>query len=154
MATGMAAVLAGVGALVLARSSSERWFARVVFAVLLVSCGAAAINAALFPLPSPRHSGGAMGAGLFLVPFAFFVDAMHAPRKRAHAVASVLNMVVFGSTGIAISGHAGIDQLRWQGALQRVLALTCFVPLGWWCWNERRAAGASAPVEIGLEAEA
>lgn len=127
--TGFAAIAAACGLVVTARQVRRSRIASSTMAIAVVSTGTAAIAAGWFPLPDDRHGGGAIGAGMFLIPFlaALMLWPTRSRRLRGYAVA---NVAVFIGCGVALSGSTPIDQLANEGALQRLLAITVFGAIG------------------------
>ena len=127
--TGLAAVAAAGGLVLSARRAPLSRVAMWVMAAAIVSTGAAAIAAGVFPLPDSRHGGGPIGAGVFLVPFAaaLVLGSAGSRRLRGYALG---NIAVFIACGVALGGATPIDQHANEGALQRVLALTVFGAIG------------------------
>ena len=70
LATGCSLISGGIGLLLVSTRRIPRRLATVIVAVCCLSAGAAAVTAGLYPLPDARHGGGAIGAGMFLAPFA------------------------------------------------------------------------------------
>jgi hypothetical membrane protein len=127
--TGLAAIAAAVGLVLSAPPRRGSKVALWILAAAIVSTGAAAIAAGLFPLPDSRHGGGAIGAGMFLLPFMAAVVLWPTKSWRLRGYALV-NVVAFIACGVALSGGTPIDQHANEGALQRLLAITIFGAIG------------------------
>ncbi len=127
--TGLAAMAAAGGLLLAAPRIQFPRVASWVMALAMVSTGAAAMAAGAFPLPDSRHGGGAIGAGMFLMPFiaALVLWSTKSGLLRGYAL---VNVAVFIGCGVALSGGTPIDQHANEGALQRLLAITIFGAIG------------------------
>ncbi len=127
--TGLAALAAALGLVLAARHIRFPRVASWALAVAIVSTGAAAIAAGVFPLPDSRHGGGAIGAGMFLLPFlaAVVLWSTTSARLRGYAL---INIALFIACGVVLSGGTSIDQQANEGAVQRLLALTVFGAIG------------------------
>lgn len=113
----------------------------------LIGGAAGNLNAGLHPLPDPRHSSGllaSLGAGLFLVPVLLPVALWRLEGARGLRRYLGLNLVVVLALVPVMSGLVqrwgmmagvelpGLQSLlnNYQGVLQRIAALTVFVPIG------------------------
>jgi hypothetical membrane protein len=133
----------------------------------LVASGLAHVNAGLFPLPDPRHTGGVLalaGAGTFLLPFvlpwALWKPLGRAPIARyflINIVAIVALIPVMSGLIQRFSIMAGIDMPwfqtflnNYQGLLQRVAAVMVFGPIAVSAWYLRqRLTSAGKAIAIG-----
>ena len=143
----MAALAASVGLLSALRqlhvSAAVAWLT----AAAVASGGLGAINAGLFPLPDPRHSGGVLaqlGFGLFFVPILMPVAIWRLPRADSMRRYLLANGLVLAAMVPVMSGliqraamAAGLELPGYQyflnncqGLLQRIVAATVFVPIG------------------------
>jgi hypothetical protein len=109
----------------------------LVVAALIAACsastGVGALWAAIHPLPDPRHSPGALGAGMFATPFLALLASFslsRATRLRRYLIANVL---AFFSVAAVFAGFTPIDLSLYGGAVQRVGALVMFMPLAVLC---------------------
>ncbi len=127
--TGVAAIAAAGGLLLTASRSTLPRVASWLTASAMISTGAAAIAAGVFPLPDSRLGGGAIGAGMFLIPFVAAPVLWSAKHGLLRGYA-VVNIAAFIGCGFALSGHTPIDQVSNEGALQRLLAITVFGAIG------------------------
>jgi len=137
------AVLTGVATLFAAvalgsevvRAGSRRVLTGLT-ALAVASVGWGALAAGMFPLPDHRHGGGPGGVGAFVLPLLTAVLLRPRPgqdggRRRLPGVRwyPVVNLALFAA-GIAVtSGAAGMDLTDRHGAVQRLLAITLFVPI-------------------------
>lgn len=127
--TGLAAMAAAYGIVLAAPRTRLANVLSWIMAVAVVSTGAAAVAAGVFPLPDSRHGGGAIGAGMFLIPFiaALTLWSTGSRRLRGYALA---NIALFIGCGLVLSGGTPVDQLANEGAVQRLLALTVYGAIG------------------------
>jgi hypothetical membrane protein len=125
--TGVAALVTTSGLLTAPVQTRARHFLLAACALAILSTGLAAIAAGAFPLPDERHGGGALGAGMFLLPaLGAVVLFPHGGGWRAYGLA---NLALFVGSAAALSGSTPIDEVAWQGLLQRLLAGTVFVAI-------------------------
>lgn len=112
-------------------------------ALALVSSGLGSLNAGIFPLPDPRHSGGPLGLGTFLLPVLLPIAIW--PQRAAQPLKAYLaaNLLAFVALIPIMSGliqvlgiNAGLELHSYQnwlneyhGLLQRFTALLVFVPI-------------------------
>ncbi|HEX5082237.1 MAG TPA: DUF998 domain-containing protein [Blastocatellia bacterium] len=118
----------------------------------LVASGLANINAYLFPLPDPRHTGSALalaGAGTFLLPFLLPLALWKLLDRGPIVGYFIINIVAFVALIPIMSGliqrfsiMAGVDMPwyqtflnNYQGLLQRVAALIVFGPIAVSAWR-------------------
>lgn len=112
-------------------------------ALALISSGLASLNAAIFPLPDPRHSGGPLGLGTFFLPVLLPLTLWKFPGARSLKSYLVLNLLVFIAlipimsgliqmiginTGLDLQGYQNFLNTH-QGLLQRVTASVVFIPI-------------------------
>ncbi|MEO7190228.1 MAG: DUF998 domain-containing protein [Vicinamibacterales bacterium] len=112
----------------------------------LVSAGLGSLNAGMFPLPDPRHTGGLLsqlGMGVLLLPVLFAIAAWRLRSPRWLTRYALLNLLVLVAFVPVMSGmiqrfgiSAGLDLNGYQrflngsqGLLQRVAALAVFMPI-------------------------
>jgi hypothetical protein len=122
--------------------SITAWLATIA----LVASGLADVNACLFPLPDPRHTGSVLalaGAGTFLLPFLLPIALWKLLDRGAITGYFVTNVVALVALVPVMSGliqrfsiMAGIDMPgyqsflnNYQGLLQRIAALIAFGPI-------------------------
>jgi hypothetical membrane protein len=103
-------------------------------AACAVSTGLASIWAGTFPLPDPRHNPGAIGAGMFVMPFVCALAAWQFKGLRVLRVLLILNVVAFFVLAAFLSGAVsdmtGVDVRGFGGLLQKLIAVVSFVPSG------------------------
>jgi len=95
-----------------------------LLALCLLSAGAASFWAGLHPLPSPRHNPGAIGAGLFVAPFAAMWAAWQITTQRYMRIAFLVNAMAFVVLGVIMSGAIGVDLAAIGGLIQKLIAAT------------------------------
>jgi hypothetical membrane protein len=122
--TGVVALVAALGLLRgLLRLGGNRVLAWAT-ALALVSVGLATLMSGLYPLPHPRHGGGPVGAGMFVLPMLLAAATWRHAGSRAARVCLVLPIVLFFALFPILSGLAGVDIAAIRGLLQRLFALT------------------------------
>ena len=128
--TGCAAVIASLAFLPALRRQGTHRIVAILTTIALVSLGAGAIWAGVFPLPDPRHNPKLIGAGAFLLPLLFALCAVRwrdAPTLRRYLWA---NLALFIVLVPVMSGVTPIDVVRFRGVLQRVAAGVLYLPVG------------------------
>jgi hypothetical protein len=130
----------------LTRHGVRPWLATAT-AITIAMGGLGSINAALFPLPDPRHTGGMLaivGSGLLLAPLALTVAVWRLKGQRLLRGYLTANLAVMAALVPIIGGliqrwamHANVQLPRYQeflntsqGLLQRVAAGVAFLPIG------------------------
>ena len=126
----------------------------------LVASGLANINACLFPLPDPRHTGSVLalaGAGTFLLPFLLPLALWKLLERGPIAGYFVINIIAMVALIPIMSGliqrfsiMAGVD-MPWyqtflnncQGLLQRVAAVIVFGPIAVSAWHLGQRVGSA-----------
>lgn len=122
--TGALATLGSIGfATSLPRLSAGK-VASYLLAICLLSAGLASFWASLHPLPAPNHNPGALGFGLFLMPFASAWAAWRLSIPKAILAFFLLNALAFVILGIVMSGATGIDLSAFGGLVQKLIAVT------------------------------
>lgn len=104
-------------------------------AVSLFSFSAGSFWAASHPLPDPRHDPGALSAGMFMSPFVAYLSALQIPGARSLRTICAVLLVCFLAVVGAYSGFIPLDRGEYEGALQRVGALSMLAPnsvISWW----------------------
>lgn len=139
VSTGILAVLAASGLAVAPRWCAVPAVRARLTALAVASTGAAALAAGLFPLPDPRHGGGPIGAGMFVIPLlvATLLWGAASPWVRGYLG---LNLALFAGCAAMLGGRTPVDQVADAGLLQRLLALTVFGAIGVCCALVGRAA--------------
>jgi hypothetical membrane protein len=96
-------------------------------AIGLFSGALITISAGLFPQPHPNHAGGVLGAGFIalplLLPIALWPVAP--PGVRAYLLA---NLLTFAAIALVMAEVVPLADAQAQGLVQKLLALTLFVP--------------------------
>ncbi len=117
----------------------------------LVGSGLASINAYLFPLPDPRHTGSVLalaGAGTFLLPLLLPLALWRLLDRGPIASYFVANIIALVALIPIMSGliqrfsvMAGVDMPwyqtflnNYQGLLQRIAAVIAYGPIGVSAW--------------------
>ena len=137
----------------LVRLGVRQWLAAAT-AITIATGGLGSINAALFPLPDPRHTGGVVAlvaSGLFLAPLALTAAVWRLADLRSLRAYLIANLALMAALVPILSGliqrlamHANVQLPRYQeflntsqGLLQRVAAAAVFLPIGvsaYWLW--------------------
>lgn len=128
--TGIATLLAAVGVFRALKAKGIHPVWVWIVALALVSCGVGSINAGIFHLPNPRHNPGFLGIGMFLLPFLLPLATwklLHVRRLNFYLVG---NIVYLAALAPFMAGVGGFDTHAYQGLLQRLFALTLFLPIG------------------------
>jgi hypothetical protein len=127
----------------------------------LVTCGLGSINAFLFPLPDPRHTGSVLAlaaAGTLLLPFLLPLSLRKFLERGPIAAYFIANIVAMFALFPVMSGliqrfsiMAGVDMPRYQtflnncqGLLQRIAAIIVFGPIAvsaWYLGQRVRSVG-------------
>jgi hypothetical protein len=101
----------------------------------LLSFAAGSFWAASHPLPDPRHDPGPLSAGMFISPLVAYLTARQLPGAPAlRAICAVLLLVFLAIVGV-YSGLIPLDRGAYEGALQRVGALTLLAPISAISWS-------------------
>jgi len=133
--TGLFATLSSPAMFVALRRQRVSIWAAAALALSLASLGAASIWAGAHPLPDPRHNPGALGAGMFVLPFAAAIAAWQARMPRGLRAYFTLDALAFVGVAAAQSGLIAYDRAQYSGTAQRVGAVIMFVPvavMAWW----------------------
>lgn len=126
--TGVLALLGSVGlAMSLPRIGAGK-LAACALALCVASAGLASLWAGGHPLPSPRHDPGALGAGMFVAPFAAVWAAWRLPPAGALRWTLSLNAVAFVALAAIMFGVGDIDLSACGGLMQKLLAVASFSP--------------------------
>ena len=126
--TGVCSMIAGWGfwRALPAVAGTPRILAALV-ALAVFTSGLGGLQAAVFPLPDPRHNPGWLGAGLFAMPALLLAALWKLRAARPFLLACV---IVFLVQFPLRAGVLGIDVREAGGLLQRLLALAVFPPIG------------------------
>jgi hypothetical protein len=138
---GLLAIGGAVGLYERLQESRVNTFLCLVACLSLLSFAAGCFWAASHPLPDPRHDPGPLSAGMFISPLVAYLSARQLPGARSlRIVCAVLLLLFFAIVGV-YSGFIPLDRGAYEGALQRIGALTLVVPLAaisWWLlWRSR-----------------
>jgi hypothetical protein len=128
LATGVAAFLGGAGAFSGLLREGVSLFLALLVALCFASIGAGAINAWLFPLPSPDHNPGPIQLGIFILPLAAplaFLFVKNAPVTKALLL---LGLVAFAIVAAVMSGLTPVRAQEAGGLWQRVVAGVAYLP--------------------------
>jgi len=139
----LGAVLTGVAALIAAAvvgsaavQAGSRRVLTGLTALAVASVGWGALAAGMFPLPDHRHGGGPAAVGAFVLPA--LTAVLLWPRSEQDSGQRqlsglrwylVVNLIAFAGAATLSSGATGMDLDSWHGAVQRLLAITLFVPI-------------------------
>jgi hypothetical protein len=100
---------------------------RLMGSVALLSAGLASATAGVYPMPDARDGGGAIGAGLFLLPFLLPAHSWSSAPTWARAV--LLGGVAwFIVAGMVMRGATAIDQLAYEGICNDSSRFPCSAP--------------------------
>ncbi len=132
ISTGVLAAVAAYGLAAAPRWSPVPAVRARLTALAVASTGAAAIAAGVFPLPDPRHGGGPIGAGMFVIPLLMATLLWRAASPLVRGYLG-LNLALFAGCAAMLSGTTPVDQVANGGLLQRVLAVTVFGAIGVGC---------------------
>jgi len=129
--TGIAAITSAFGFLrALTCLRTNQILACLVSATIAIT-GFSSLWAGIFPLPDPRHGGHpALLIPMLAVPFVLAVALWRIEVSqpfRAYLIATMVLLIVLFPI---MTGSTGLDMNVFRGLLQRVLALTVFVPVG------------------------
>lgn len=96
-------------------------------ALALFSGALITFSAGLYPQPHPNHSGGALGAGFIALPLVFLLSLWTIAGRglRAYLVA---NLLAFAALALVMAGIVPLADAGLGGLVQKLLALTVFVP--------------------------
>lgn len=99
-------------------------------AIVVASNGLGTLLSGIFPIPDSRHGGGALSAGMFLVPFVFAIVLWKRSDTRLLKGYLIANMILFVAMVPIMGGIIEMDRSMIAGLLQRLLAFTAFTPIG------------------------
>jgi hypothetical membrane protein len=129
--TGIAALLASAGFLRGLRQLGVPSILSWLPFLAVAATGASSLWAGIFPMPDPRHGGHpSLLIAMIAVPFVLAAAVWRVGASRAHKgylAATILLLLVMVPI---MSGMTGLDTHPYRGVLQRVFALTVFVPIG------------------------
>ena len=119
--------------------ASDESLAKAILLPAVVACIAAgSIWAGIFPMPNPLHPMNPSTPAMLAMPLVAVAYAWWAPALRPIHVPLLLNFVAFLIILPLMFGFAPIDRGALGGLLQRLLALTVFIPIALIGWSLRR----------------
>jgi hypothetical membrane protein len=156
--TGIAALVGSIGVLRALRRLGAHWIVAWLTLLVVAGTGLSSLWAGIFPMPDPRHGGHpslliAMLAVPFVLSFALWPLGVSRAIK-AYLVATIILLLVMLPIMMRM---IDIDMHSFGGLLQRVFALTVFVPIGVGAYELARRIGAAssgigAPDGVGAAA--
>ena len=125
---GAMGMVAGVGQVVRMRQLGVNILIALMAGLCVVSVGGATLWAGLVPLPDPAHgaSGPFMLAGV-VYPALLLVAFRRSPFWR---LVFLFALLAVAASAAVMTGLTGIDLVRWEGAIQRPVALALLGPVG------------------------
>jgi hypothetical protein len=138
---GLLAIGGAAGLYARLRESQVSTVLCVMTCLALLSFAAGSFWAASHPLPDPRHDPGPLSAGMFTSPLVACLTARQLQGARSLRVVCAVSLLVFIAIVGAYSGFMPIARGAYEGALQRVGALTLLAPLSamsWWLFLHSR----------------
>ncbi|QTN18609.1 hypothetical protein HZ989_10110 [Brevundimonas sp. AJA228-03] len=128
MLIGAMAILAGVGQVVRMRGLGVNLPIALAAGLCVISVGGATLWAGLVPLPDPSHgaSGPFMLAGVVYPAILLIVFR----RSSVWRLAFLFALLAVAASAAVMTGQTGIDLIRWEGAIQRPVALALLGPVG------------------------
>ena len=127
--TGLSAVLAAPGILIASRQVGTNMILASLMAIAVISLGVASAEAGFFPLPSPRHNSGLIGAGMFALPAILVVAFWRQQNAATFKTYLVANLLLMVAMVPIMSGKTSLDFHAYGGLFQRIFALTVFPPI-------------------------
>jgi hypothetical membrane protein len=125
--TGFAGLVAAIGLILAFRETKTHPILAWLTAIAVFCVGLSSLWAGIFPMPDPRHAENPFAIGLFVMPFVTLATFWNQTNIRGYLMACValfLGLIPF------MSGLIAIDRQALEGALQRLLALAAFAPIG------------------------
>lgn len=125
---GAMGMVAGAGQIVRLRQLGVNILIALTAGLCVVSVGGATLWAGLVPLPDPAHgaSGPFMLAGV-VYPVLLLIAFRRSPFWR---VVFLCALLAVAASAAVMTGQTGIDLVRWEGAVQRPVALALLGPVG------------------------
>ncbi len=125
---GAMGMVAGVGQVVRLQELGVNILIAVMAGLCVISVGGATLWAGLVPLPDPAHgaSGPFMLAGV-VYPVLLLVAFRRSPFWR---LVFLFALLAVAASAAVMTGQTGIDLIRWEGAVQRPVALALLGPVG------------------------
>lgn len=125
---GAMGMVAGVGQVVRMRQLGVNFLIGLMAGLCVISVGGATLWAGLVPLPDPAHgaSGPFMLAGV-VYPGLLLIAFRRSPFWR---FVFIFALLAVAASAAVMTGQTGIDLMRWEGAIQRPVALALLGPVG------------------------
>ncbi|MGG1658595.1 DUF998 domain-containing protein [Brevibacillus sp. NRS-1366] len=127
---GIATLIAAFGFLRVFLRLGTRPFLAWIASIAVCSNGIGTLLSGIFPSPDPRHGGGILGIGSFLLPFIFVIALWKQSDSRLLKGYLIANILLFVAMIPIMSGMVEIDKSMIRGLLQRILAFTAYSPIG------------------------
>ena len=147
--TGIAAIVGSIGILRAMRRLGAHPVVAWLSLFVVAGTGLSSLWAGIFPMPDPRHGGHpSLLITMLALPFvlAFAMWRLGASRAiNAYLIAAMALLLVMFPI---MMGMTGIDTHTYRGLLQRIFALTVFVPIGVAAYELAMRIGA-APSALG-----
>jgi hypothetical membrane protein len=129
--TGIAALVAAFGFLSALRSLQTNLILACLVSISIAITGLSSLWAGIFPLPDSRHGGHpALLLGMLALPFVLTVVLWTLGVSRPLKIYLVATIALLLILFPILSGMMGFDINAFQGLLQRIFALTVFLPIG------------------------
>ena len=125
---GVVTLLAVAGLALALRRTGTHWALVAVFAACVLAVGLSSTWAGVFPLPGPRHAANPFTPGLLLLPLAALAACWRLGGWLRLYLA--VNLACFIALAGVFAGVVPFDRAALEGLLQRLLALTVYVPVG------------------------
>jgi hypothetical membrane protein len=129
--TGLAALVAAVGFLRALGQLGANLILTWLTSFVIVATGLSSLWAGIFPMPDLRHGGHpSLLFAMLSVPFLIAATLWRLSASRAVKAYFVATIVLLLIMVPVMMGVIGLDTHDYRGLLQRVFALTVFVPIG------------------------
>lgn len=126
---GVLYALGAAGAFAALRAERASIILAALLALCLLSHAASAINAALFPLPDPRHNPGSLQLGIFALPLLAPIAWLFIKRAPIARGVLWLGLLCFAGVAAIMSGMTPVDPRVDGGLWQRVAAVVVNLPV-------------------------
>jgi hypothetical membrane protein len=110
----------------------------ILLPLMVAMVAAGSIWAGIFPMPSPLHPMNPSTPAMILMPLMALAYAWWVPLLQPMRLPLLINFVAFLCIVPFMSGLVPIDRGAFGGLLQRLLALTVFLPIGLMGWALRQ----------------
>ncbi len=129
--TGIAALVAAFGFLRALRSLGTNLILACLVSISIAITGVSSLWAGIFPLPDPRHGGHpALLVAMLALPFVLTVVLWTLGVSRPLKIYLVATIALLLILFPVLSGMTRFDTHAFRGLLQRIFALTVFLPIG------------------------